>query len=69
MRHGQREAHGDRGVDGVAARLQHRDADIGGVRLARHHHGVPRAHRLRARTTPRRCRNQRDQQRNFSHKF
>ena len=29
MRHGEREAHRDRGVDGVAAGLEHCDADIG----------------------------------------
>ena len=41
-----READRDRGVDGVAALLQHRDADVGGLRLHRDHHAVPGAHRL-----------------------
>ena len=47
MRHGQREAHRHGRVHRVAARFEHRDSGIGGVRLHRDHHGVPRMHRLR----------------------
>ena len=35
-----REAGGDRGVDRIAAALQHREADAGGARLLRDHHAV-----------------------------
>ncbi len=43
---GEREADRDRGVDRVAAFLQHGDADVRSNRLHRDHHAVPRAHRL-----------------------
>ena len=43
---GERKAGRDRGVDRVAALLQHLDADAGGARLLRHHHAVARG-RLR----------------------
>ena len=46
MRDRQRETDGDRRVDGVAAFLQHGDADVGGGGFHRHDHPVPRAQRL-----------------------
>ncbi len=42
----QREAHGDRGVHGVAAAPQHVHADVGGQRARRAHHAVQRVHRM-----------------------
>ena len=50
MRDGESEAHRDRGVHRVAARLQDLEPGFGGMALARDHHTVPRAHRLRAHT-------------------
>ena len=38
--HRHREADRDRGVDGIAAALEHLDADAGGALLLRHHHAV-----------------------------
>ena len=49
---GQREAHRNRGVDGVAARFQDRHTDVGRQRLLRHHHGMLREDRLPAQKAP-----------------
>src|SRR5690242_6615454 len=46
MRHREREADRYRRVHGVAAFLQHGDADVGGDRLHRDDHAVPGVHRL-----------------------
>ena len=43
--HGEREADGDGGVDGVASALQHRYADVGCQPLLRGDHRVFRPHR------------------------
>ncbi len=42
MRDRQRESDRDRRIHRIAAGLEHRDADVGGQRLLRDHHGVVR---------------------------
>ena len=47
--HRHREADRDRGIDRVAAALEHLDADARRARLLRHHHAVARGDRRNAR--------------------
>ena len=44
---GKREADRDRGVDRIAAAVEHLDADAGSAAFLRHHHAVVRGDRLR----------------------